>query len=332
MSDLPFDRLEETPPFTYCGLDCFGPFQVSEGKTTRQSSSLKKVWGLLFICLVSKAVHIEPLSSMDTSTLKNALRRFFCLRGVCKRLRSDRGTNFIGAHNQEVGNIDMRQLKEEASRHECEWQFNPPHSSHFGGIWERAIGSVRRVLDASLLILGRRPPSRDELITFFQEAASIINNTPMYSISSDPNDSLPATPAQLLTIKDVPDPPPVETFTTRDLLAYGPRRWRRVQALSDCFWSRWRDEYLQSLQVRQKWTHKKPNLQVGDIVLMRDKNTARNHWPMARVHRVNTSKDGLVRSATLALSNDKGSSLKYLERPIKEIIPVMKFSEVSDSE
>ena len=332
MSDLPFDRVERTPPFTYCGLDVFGPFHVSEGMSTRRNSALRKTWGLVFICLVSKAIHIEPIPHMDTSTFKNALRRFFCLRGTCKRLRSDRGTNFIGARNQDI-RLDMDQLKAEASHHGCEWELNPPHSSHFGGIWERAIGSIRKVLDSCLLILGKRPPSRDELHTFLQEAASIINNTPMYSISNDPNDQFPLTPAQLLTMKDHPSPPSLEQFTDHDLLAYGPRRWRRIQALSDGFWSRWRDEYLQTLQKRHKWTIEKPNLQQGDIVILKIKGGRRNHWPLARVHSVHVSEDGLVRSATLALATSSRSlDLKLLERPLKEIVPIIRMDEVSDSE
>ena len=58
-------------------FDVFGPIIVTEGKTTRKLSSEIKVWGLLFICLVSRAVHIEPLPGLDTVTFKNALRRFF---------------------------------------------------------------------------------------------------------------------------------------------------------------------------------------------------------------------------------------------------------------
>ena len=77
MSDLPVDRLEESPPFTYSGMDVFGPYLISESRSTRRYNSDWKVWGLVFTCLVSRAIHIEPLPSMDTSTFKNAIRRFF---------------------------------------------------------------------------------------------------------------------------------------------------------------------------------------------------------------------------------------------------------------
>ena len=90
--------------------------------------------------------------------------------------------------------------------HQCDWELNPPKASHFGGIWERKIGSIRRILDASLLELGSRKLSRDELYTLFQEAACIINNTPLYEISNCPNDPFPITPSMLLTLKDNPNP------------------------------------------------------------------------------------------------------------------------------
>ena len=40
MNDLPYDRLESCPPFTYCGMDVFGHYHVSDGITTRRNLSL----------------------------------------------------------------------------------------------------------------------------------------------------------------------------------------------------------------------------------------------------------------------------------------------------
>jgi len=84
MADLPADRLECAPPFSNVGIDVFGPYEVSDGCTTRRYSSLKKCWALIFTCLNSRATHIEPLPHLDISSMKNALRRFFCVRGQSK--------------------------------------------------------------------------------------------------------------------------------------------------------------------------------------------------------------------------------------------------------
>jgi len=86
MSDLPKDRLEPSPPFTYCAVDYFGPFYV---KVRR--SEVKR-YGALFTCLVSRAIHLEVVESMDTDSFLNAYLRFVGRRGPVRQLRSDRGT------------------------------------------------------------------------------------------------------------------------------------------------------------------------------------------------------------------------------------------------
>ena len=48
MADLPIDRLEPSPPFSYCGLDVAGPWKVKKGRNTRANAGTQKVWVLLF--------------------------------------------------------------------------------------------------------------------------------------------------------------------------------------------------------------------------------------------------------------------------------------------
>ena len=104
MNDLPRDRLDVSPKFSNTGMDVFGPYLVSDGTTTRRSKENKKCWVLILTCLTlnSRATHIEPLPSLDTSCLKNAIRRFICIRGPVKKFRSDQGSNFIGVLNQQI--------------------------------------------------------------------------------------------------------------------------------------------------------------------------------------------------------------------------------------
>ena len=59
-----------------------------------------KRWAVLFTCLTIRAIHIELLESMDTSSFINALHRFLALRGPVVQLCSDCGTNFVGTHNE----------------------------------------------------------------------------------------------------------------------------------------------------------------------------------------------------------------------------------------
>ena len=198
--------------------------------------------------------------------------------------------------------IDLSDVKSDLAEQNCKWEFNPPHSSHYGGAWERKIGSVRRVLEGALTHTANSLLSRDELDTLLQEAAAIVNSTPLWEVSSNPNDPKPLSPASLLTLKDSPHPASPEEFTERDLLPYGSRRWRRVQAIADEFWKRWQQTCRQSLQSRRKWNNVEHSIQPGDLVLLHDKATKRDEWPLAKVVDVKESSDGLVRSATVEVA------------------------------
>ena len=84
----------DKPPFTYVGVDFFGPLFVKQGR------SRVKRYGCLFTCLVIQAIHIEIAHSLDVSSFIDALRRFIAHRGRPEEIRSDRGTNFIGAERE----------------------------------------------------------------------------------------------------------------------------------------------------------------------------------------------------------------------------------------
>ena len=87
MADLPVDRLTPAPPFSYVGLDVFRPWLVSV-RRTRGGLAQSKRWAVLFTCLTSRAIHIEVIESLDTSSFINGLRRFLALRGSPQRVQS----------------------------------------------------------------------------------------------------------------------------------------------------------------------------------------------------------------------------------------------------
>ena len=90
MADLPKDRLDTPPPFTNVGFDVFGPWNIQRRKLRRGAVNAKR-WALIFTCLNCRAVHIEVLETMESSSFICALRRFFAIRGTPTLLRCDRG-------------------------------------------------------------------------------------------------------------------------------------------------------------------------------------------------------------------------------------------------
>ena len=158
------------------------------------------------------------------------------------------------------------------------WHKNPPGASHMGGVWERQIRSTRNIL-ATLLKTHGHSLNDEGLRTLVAETEAIINSRPLTVESlSDINSEIPLSPSNLLTMKSDNIMLPPGVFNRPDL--YSRRRWRRVQHIAGEFWSRWRKEFLQSLQARQKWDISKRNVQVGDVVLLKE-DIGRNKWPMA---------------------------------------------------
>ncbi|XP_062599560.1 uncharacterized protein LOC134261107 [Saccostrea cucullata] len=192
MSNLPENRLiPGQPPFSNVGVDIFGPWNIIT-RRTRGGAANNKRSAALFTCLVTRAVHIEVVEEMTSSSFINALRRFIAIRGPVHVFRSDRGTNFIGAAKElkvNVINVEDEHLHNFLNEQRTTWIFNPPHSSHMGGVWERMIGITRRILDAILLDYGSRSLTHEVLTTFLAEASSIINSRPLVSVSTDPENS-----------------------------------------------------------------------------------------------------------------------------------------------
>lgn len=321
MGDLPEDRMETTPPFTYIGVDCFGPIYVKEGR-----KDLKR-YGLILTCLCSRAIHIEVVDDMTTDAFINALRAFIAIRGNVRQLRCDQGTNFIGAR-REFAELMRGMDQEKVKALGCEFLMNPPAASHMGGIWERQIRTIRSVLTAVLDRSAQRLDSTS-LRTFLYEVMAIINSRPLTAEHlNDPSGPEPLTPNHILTMKSTIILPPPGQFIRDDL--YLKKRWRRVQYLANEFWTRWKGEYLLNLQSRQKWHKSRRNSKVNDIVLLQDDLAPRCEWKLARITEVHPGSDGRVRKLKLLVSDttfdQKGkptTKAVFLERPVQKVVTLL---------
>ena len=191
-----------------------------------------------------------------------------------------------------------------------------------GGVWERQfeIRSVRNVL-ASLLhdYVGRL--DGESFRTLLCEVEPIMNSRPLTPSSNNPDDLEALTPNHILTMKPAVLPPPGQ-FQREDI--YLRKRWRKVQHLANLFWSRWKREYLLTLQQRTKWTKAQRNFQIGDTVLMKDDSTIRSCWPMGRIISTRPDSRGTVRSVTL-----KTAHSSELTRPIHKLVLLLPADEAT---
>ena len=94
MADLPLERCTEAAPFTYCGVDMFGPLIIKEIR------SELKCYGALFTCFSSRTVHTEVTNSLDADSFILALRRFTTIKGTVRSICSYNGKNFVGTRNE----------------------------------------------------------------------------------------------------------------------------------------------------------------------------------------------------------------------------------------
>lgn len=308
------------PPFTYVGLDVFGPWNVV-ARRTRGGLAHSKRWAVIFTCMAVRAVHIEVIESMDTSCFINALRRFQAIRGPVKQIRSDRGTNFVGASAalKITSNIDSMAIGKYLAEKGCSWVFNPAHASHMGGSWERMIGIAKRILDSMFLQFGTSNLTHEVLTTLMAEVAAIINARPLVPVSADPSDLILLTPATLLTQKAGIPSAPVDDSNGRDI---SKQQWRQVQHLAQTFWSKWRRQYLSTLQPRRKWQNTQPNLEPGSIVLLRDQQLKRNEWPLGIITQVFPSQDNKARKAEIKVFRQDGP--RVFLRPVSELILLLR--------
>ena len=305
MAGLPVERLiPDNPPFTNVGLDYFGPIEVKKAR------SLVKRYGVIFTCMSSRAVLLEVAHSLDTDSCINAIRRFISRRGQVEHLRSDNGSNLVGAERElkkALLTLNQHQVKDSLLQHGVKWSFNPPAASHHGGVWERLIRMVRCILCS---VLHQQTLDDEGLCTVFCEVEAILNSRPITTVSADRHDLEALTPNHILLLNTKPALPP-GLFQKSDL--YARRRWKQIQYIAELFWKRWTKEYLPLLQERQKWCAVRRNFQVGDVVMIVDSTAPRGSWLLARIKETIADSKGLVRSVKLQ------TRTSVLERPITKI-------------
>ena len=148
------------------------------------------------------------------------------------------------------------------------------------------------------------------MVTLFTEIESVVNSRPLVEVSSDPRDVQALTPSHFLLGKTFNEQFPVsldENVTIsspKDLLtAYSIRN-----ASLKLFWDAWLHQYIRNLPPLSTATKVEKPIIVGTLVLVRDGNKNRSHWPIARIIKTFPGRDKVVRAVDILLTN--GTVLK----------------------
>ncbi|XP_036146040.1 uncharacterized protein LOC118646695 [Monomorium pharaonis] len=162
MGDLPSMRVSPSPrSFAQCGVDYAGPVQVRASAGRGVAS--RKAYIALFVCLATRAIHLELVSDYSSPAFLNAYVRFCLRRGLPRTMYSDNGTTFVGAEKElkKAYHSALRnpQFLNKTACDNVQWLFIPPSAPHFGGMWKAGVRSVkhhlRRVIDKHTLFVRR---------------------------------------------------------------------------------------------------------------------------------------------------------------------------------
>ena len=298
MGQLPMDRLKPTPAWYATALDFFGPFKIKDEVKKRTTG---KAYGIIFNCLVSRAVHVEISPDYSTEKFLMALRRFVSIRGYPSKLYSDNGSQLVAANvelRSVIQGLDQKSLKDFGVTQGLQWFFSSADAPWQNGTSEALIKSVKRAIT---LAIGDGTLTFSELQTVCFEAANLVNERPIGRHPTLPDDGSYLCPNDLLlgrATSRIPSGPFERTDNPRHRYAF-------IQGIIDNFWRRWTRDFFPSLIIRQKWHTAARNLRVGDVVLIQDSNQIRGQWKLGKVSEVFPGDDGRVRKVHVIYKNPR---------------------------
>ncbi|XP_038107029.1 uncharacterized protein LOC119766512 [Culex quinquefasciatus] len=302
MGNLPSVRVNQAHPFENVGVDLAGPIYICSSLRNHRNPIIK-AYIVVYVCLATKAVHLDLVTDLTTDAFIACLRRFCGRRGLPANVYCDNGTNFVGAHKEleDLRKLFLTQRHQDAVARDCadsgiHFHFIPPRSPTFGGIWEACVKSVKHLLRR---VVGDAHLLESEMQTVLIQIEGQLNSRPIVPLPASPSDEMALTPGHFLVgrpLNAIPDPD--QQAIPENRLS----RWRRVQQLAQHFWSRWHKEYLATLQNRYRWNTELDNLAVGSVVALMDERYPPQKWLLGRVLDVHPGADGLVRVATVKTS------------------------------
>lgn len=298
MGDLPQERTRPASPFEFTAVDLFGPYQVKDDVRKRVKM---KVWGVVFCCMASRAIHTELANTMSTESFLMAYQRFTTIRGHPKKIWSDPGTNFVGAKSvlkelyQFLDSLDKSAVEDTSAQNGTDWHWTilPADSPHRNGSAEASVRMVKKAFQS----LGKESGlCFSEFQTTLQLAANLANERPIDARVQSLEDTVQyITPNTLLLGRASAN----GDWKTFDFTSYPYKRLQEMQHQVNKFWRSWSQLAGPNLFVRSKWHTAQRNVATGDIVWICDQNALRGHFKLGRVISVNPDSRNIVRDVNI---------------------------------
>ena len=193
-----------------------------------------------------------------------------------------------------------------------QWIFAPAKAPEWGGAYERVVGLFKKIFSG---VVNGSQLTVETFHTFAISTEGILNSRPLVPVPTDRRDPEALSPLSFLcpgvlavSSSDVLPPIPVNRLPLA-------KSWHFLRGMLDSFWKRWVREYLTLLQNRRKWATKQRNLRINDVVLLVDKQTPRDQWPLGIIVGVTEGEDNLVRRVTV-----KTAKSDALDRHVAHIV------------
>ena len=303
---LPALRLSDMPPFTNTGLDFAGPLYCRE----RGKKRPYKAYTSLYTCASARAVHLELVPNMNSTSVKNSMIRFVSTRGIPHCMISDNAKSFKKTAEDLNCRITRSPTQQFIEDNKITWLFYLEKSPWWGGFIERMVGSVKSVLRKTLY---RSFLSYDEMTTLLKQIESILNSRPITQMFDEVDE--PLTPSHLLIGKRSTQLPTNELYINDT-----DNRNKYRERILDLFTQRWRKEYLSQLQdyhINHQAARDADIVPtIGEIVIMKE-GSPRSTWKLARVLKIYEGNDGKIRSLEVMKSNGMTA-----RRPPQLLIPL----------
>lgn len=342
---LPFERVNASPPFTYTGLDHCGPIRIRTELISHSNSNpcnkpkfaYTKIWICVWVCLSTRAVHLDASPDLSTPSFLENFRRFVALFDP-KTIYCDNEPTFRLA--KKVLEVHAKDLP--SSFLQITWNFRAPLAAWKGGHYERLMALIKHHLKRCLC-RGIFPSifSYNSILTALQEISLIINSRPITYDSSNPANPRPLAPINFLQPLREFNPFPLPPADPRDDPNFNPlpksdpshllSLWSKLTESTRFFWRKWRLEYLAILRERHKKlpisTQRHP--QPGELVLLYDAASPQSTWVPALIISIQNNALGEPDTATVRLNPHKvGHPGHVVLRSIHHLYPLETSEEI----